>query len=404
MGGVRWEPILRIAAGIITSWGRAASRALNGETLFKVAVIFGTRPEAIKMAPVIRALKAEPGEFRTLVWVTAQHRELLDQVLDFFEVTPDRDFGIMRPGQDVFDVTVSVLNGLKDVLLKDAPDLVLVHGDTTTAMAAGVAAFYRKVRVGHVEAGLRTGDKHNPFPEEMNRRIVGALADIHFAPTASARDNLLSEGVREGSVHVTGNTSIDALLTAMEKLGIPAGGLIARPGRRKVLVTAHRRESFGRGLENICLALKDLALKYPGLDIVFPVHPNPNVRMPVTEMLSGIGNVALTDPLEYLQFIRLMSESYMVLTDSGGVQEEAPSLGKPVLVLREVTERPEAVEAGTVMVVGTKRRGIVDAASRLLDDEGLYRSMSMAHNPYGDGFAARRIVDAVRGLRDSLRA
>ena len=366
--------------------------------MIKVAVIFGTRPEAIKMTPVIKELMGNPDSFHTTVWVTAQHRELLDQVLALFEIKPDYDLGIMKAGQDEFDVTSSVLSKLKSAFLKEKPDLVLVHGDTTTAMAASIAAFYMKTRIGHVEAGLRTHDKYHPFPEEMNRKIVGALADLHFAPTPAAKRNLLLEGVMESDIHVTGNTAVDALFLALDKLGISTGKTPYPRVEKKVLVTTHRRESFGVGLENICLALKELARLNPSIEFVFPAHPNPNVRKPVKSILGDIENIKLIEPLDYLPFVKLMSESYMILTDSGGVQEEAPSLGKPVLLMREVTERPEAVEAGTVAVVGTDKSAIIEMAMRLLTDKELYRNMSMSHNPYGDGKAAQRIVTIIKEL------
>jgi UDP-N-acetylglucosamine 2-epimerase (non-hydrolysing) len=377
--------------------------------MIKVLSIFGTRPEAIKMAPVINELKKHPDEFQSLVCVTAQHRQMLDQVLNLFTIRPDYDLDIMKPGQDLFDITCNVLQGLKGVLAGEKPDIVLVHGDTTTTMAASLASFYCGTRVGHVEAGLRTHNKHAPFPEEMNRRVTGAVADLHFAPTSAARENLLREGVAGSSIFITGNTVIDALL-AVADLVARDDGMRQRfasdfdfldPGKRLLLVTGHRRENFGAGFENICLALADIARRHPDTEILYPVHLNPNVQEPVRRIL-GDGshpNVHLIEPVDYLPFVYLMSRSYLIITDSGGVQEEAPSLGKPVLVMRETTERPEAVDAGTVKLVGTDRKKIVGEAALLLDSGVAYERMSMAHNPYGDGLAAKRIVDIVRSVR-----
>lgn len=393
-----------------------------------VMSIFGTRPEAIKMAPVIKLLESRPEQFRSLVCVTAQHRQMLDQVLNLFTIRPDYDLDIMKPGQDLFDVTCNVLQGLKSVFQSVRPDMVLVHGDTTTTMAASLAAYYCRIPVGHVEAGLRTHDKFAPFPEEINRTLTGSLADLHFAPTEAARQNLLREGVADKSIFVTGNTVVDALLMAVEK--IKAGNLeeeIIRqitdnyPNLQKVfsriasiqnseikiqnsddpkiiLVTGHRRENFGEGFENICHALADLAGRYPDVEVLYPVHLNPNVQEPVKRILGqgGLENVHLIEPVDYLPFVHLMNRAHLIITDSGGVQEEAPSLGKPVLVMRETTERPEAVTAGTVKLVGTDRDVIVAEASRLLDDEEAYRAMAMAHNPYGDGLAAGRIVEMLK--------
>jgi len=363
----------------------------------KVLTVFGTRPEAIKMAPVVKALSADPA-FDARVCVTAQHRRMLDQALSLFAIRPDFDLDLMRPGQDLSDMTADVLLGMRGVYRTWRPDLVLVHGDTTTTLAAGLSAFYAKIRVGHVEAGLRTFDKYAPWPEEMNRSIAGVVADLHFAPTARARANLLREGVPDSAVHVTGNTVIDALQDVVRRLrgdavlrrDVEAGFGFLDPGKRIVLVTGHRRENFGRGFENICRALADIAAR-GDVQVVYPVHLNPNVQDPVRRILAAVTGVTLLEPLDYLPFVHLMDRSALVITDSGGVQEEAPSLGKPVLVMRDVTERPEAVEAGTVKLVGTDRARIVSEANRLLDDPAAYEAMSRAHNPYGDGMAASRI-------------
>ncbi len=368
-------------------------------TPIDVLLVFGTRPEAIKMAPVHRAL-ASDGRFRVKVCVTAQHREMLDQVLELFSIEPAYDLDLMRPGQDLTSVTASVLEGLKEVLQDAAPDFVLVHGDTTTTMAASLAAYYARIPVGHVEAGLRTGDIYSPWPEEMNRRLTGAIAALHFAPTEGAQANLLREGVTEDRVAVTGNTVIDALLTVIEQVRATdeADFLQRFDGidfsRSLVLVTGHRRESFGRGFEQICEALAKLA-ETPDVEIVYPVHLNPNVQEPVQRVLGSLPNVHLLEPQEYLPFLFLMDRARLVITDSGGIQEEAPSLGKPVLVMRTTTERPEAVDAGTVRLVGTEVDAIVNATRELLLDEERYRSMSVAHNPYGDGKASQRIADAL---------
>lgn len=376
--------------------------------MVNILSVFGTRPEAIKMAPVIRELNKHPDRFRSAVCVTAQHRQMLDQVLNLFEIRPDYDLDIMKPGQDLFDITCNVLQGLKSVIAREKPDMVLVHGDTTTTMAASMAAFYRGARVGHVEAGLRTHNRHAPFPEEMNRRVTGALADLHFAPTGAARDNLLREGIAEESILVTGNTVIDALLEVAGLLRcdevlqqrFAAEFPFLDADRRLILVTGHRRENFGAGFESICQSLADIARAHPDTDILYPVHLNPNVQEPVRRIL-GNGdhpNVHLIEPVDYLPFVYLMSRSYLIITDSGGVQEEAPSLGKPVLVMRETTERPEAVAAGTVKLVGTDRKKIVEEASLLLDSRTAYEGMSMAHNPYGDGMAAERIAGKLMTL------
>jgi UDP-N-acetylglucosamine 2-epimerase (non-hydrolysing) len=364
--------------------------------------IFGTRPEAIKMAPVVKMLESQPERFRSIVCVTAQHRQMLDQVLNLFAITPDYDLNIMKPGQNLFDVTCNVLQGLKAVLEKEQPDMILVHGDTTTTLAAALAAYYFRIPVGHVEAGLRTHNKFAPYPEEINRRVTGVLADLHFAPTEHARDNLLHEGVAAETIFVTGNTVIDALLSVVKILK-ESQELTERCEReysylstdkRLILVTGHRRENFGEGFENICRALADIAGRYPDVEIIYPVHLNPNVQEPVQRIMGGSGlrNIHLVEPVDYLPFVYLMQRSHLIITDSGGVQEEAPSLGKPVLVMRETTERPEAVEAGTVKLVGTDREAIVAAAHMLLEDHDAYRQMSMAHNPYGDGKAAVRII------------
>jgi UDP-N-acetylglucosamine 2-epimerase (non-hydrolysing) len=370
-------------------------------SVLKVMTVFGTRPEAIKMAPVVNALLAQPGNFKVSVCVTAQHRQMLDQVLQLFDIVPDHDLDIMQPGQDLFDITANILGGMKAVLAIDRPDLMLVHGDTTTTLAASLAAYYARVPLGHVEAGLRTGNKYAPYPEEINRKLTGAVADLHFAPTTASRDNLLREGIDPSSIHVTGNTVIDALMLVVARLkndvllrrGIEERFAFLDPRKRVVLVTGHRRENFGPGFESICNALADMAEAQPDVEIVYPVHLNPNVRRPVNEILAArcLANVHLIEPLDYLPFVYLMERSHLIITDSGGVQEEAPSLGKPVLVMRDTTERPEAVSAGTVILVGTSRERIVQQTLRLLRDESAYQQMSHAHNPYGDGQAADRI-------------
>jgi UDP-N-acetylglucosamine 2-epimerase (non-hydrolysing) len=373
----------------------------------KVMLVFGTRPEAIKMAPLVKGLQACP-DLQTVVCVTAQHREMLDQVLRLFDIVPEHDLNIMKPGQDLFDITGNILHGLKGVFAQEQPDLVLVHGDTTTTLATSLAAYYARIAVGHVEAGLRTGNKHAPFPEEMNRKLTGALADIHFAPTPASQANLLREGVAADTIHVTGNTVIDALLAVVDKLrNDPALQAefaqrfsFLAPQRRLVLVTGHRRENFGEGFQNICNALADIAAEHADVQVLYPVHLNPNVRRPVNDILAarGLANVHLIDPVDYLPFVYLMDRAHIIVTDSGGIQEEAPSLGKPVLVMRDTTERPEAVEAGTVQLVGTSREKIVAEARRLLTDQQAYAKMSRAHNPYGDGQAVQRIVAHVRAF------
>ena len=375
----------------------------------RVLLVFGTRPEAIKMCPLVKEFQKYPGDFETLVCVTGQHREMLDQVLHIFGVEPDFDLNIMKQGQDLFDVTSRVLVGMRDVLDKANPDVVLVHGDTTTSMAAAMAAFYRQIPVGHVEAGLRTHNIYSPWPEEMNRQITGRISTYDFAPTPLSRQNLLDEGVDPEKITVTGNTVIDALHwvveNVMEKGYIPKDPSVAalpRGDRRLVLITGHRRENFGEGFISMCTAIRDLAIKYPEVDFVYPMHLNPNVRKAVGEVFGSEisrqarndkgGNLFFIEPLDYLDFVYLMSRSYLVLTDSGGIQEEAPGLGKPVLVMRDTTERPEALEAGTVRLVGTDYERIMAEVSALMDDPAHYRAMSQAVNPYGDGKACPRIV------------
>ncbi len=374
----------------------------------KVMVVFGTRPEAIKMAPLVKALQANSG-LQTVVCVTAQHRQMLDQVLRLFEITPEHDLDVMKPGQDLYDITSNILLGLRPVLAAERPDWVLVHGDTTTTLATTLAAYYARIPVAHIEAGLRTGDKYAPFPEEMNRKITGAVADLHFAPTTASEANLLAEGVPAASIHVTGNTVIDALLAVVNKLKTSATlqtELAERfrfldASKRLILVTGHRRENFGEGFQNICHALADVAERHPEVEILYPVHLNPNVRQPVQDILAarGLSNVHLIEPVDYLPFVYLMNRSHLIITDSGGVQEEAPSLGKPVLVMRETTERPEAVAAGTVKLVGTSREAIVRECERLLTDSDAYQAMSRAHNPYGDGKAVARIVHTLTNMQ-----
>lgn len=373
----------------------------------KVLSVFGTRPEAIKMAPVVKELEKHPDCFESIVCVTAQHRQMLDQVLSLFDIKPKYDLNIMKPGQDLFDVTCNVLLGLKPVLERERPDIVLVHGDTTTTLAASLAAYYCRITVGHVEAGLRTHNKYAPFPEEINRRVTGALTEIHFAPTEAARNNLLAEGVSKGTIHVTGNTVVDALLTVVDR--IKKNVAIRREmehkfsfldaSKRLILVTGHRRENFGDGFENVCHALAKIAELRSDVEILYPVHLNPNVQEPVKRILGNgnqNNNIHLIEPVDYLPFVYLMDRSCFIVTDSGGVQEEAPSLGKPVLVMRETTERPEAVDVGTVKLVGTDRDKIIAETLRLLDDGEAYRAMSMAHNPYGDGQAATRIIETLK--------
>lgn len=375
----------------------------------KILTIFGTRPEAIKLVPVVRALLKYPDRFHSLVCVTAQHREMLDQVLHIFEIQPDYDLNIMKPRQDLHGLTSEILLKLKDLLEEVKPDLILVQGDTTTTFTASLAAYYGKIRIGHVEAGLRTYNKYSPFPEEANRRLTSVIADYHFPPTERAKLNLLKEGVPPERVFVTGNTVIDALLWMVDRQSslenqrrmkdFLKGALrIPVENGRLVLVTAHRRESFGQGFENICRALREIASRNPDVNIVYPVHLNPNVREPVQRIIGSIDRIHLIEPLEYEPFVYLMNRSYMILTDSGGIQEEAPSLGRPVLVMREVTERPEAVDAGTAKLVGTRADRIVDETQRLLDDAEEYRRRASIQNPYGDGRAAERIVEILSRL------
>ena len=366
----------------------------------KVLVVFGTRPEAIKMAPLVKQLQSH-SSIITKVCVTAQHRQMLDQVLDLFNITPDYDLNIMKPGQTLADVTTNILNGLSPILINDRPDIVLVHGDTATTFATSLAAYYQKIKVGHVEAGLRTGDIYSPWPEEANRRLTGVLSTYHFAPTQTSLNNLVKENVDTSCICVTGNTVIDALLSVVNKLQQPNNlptqiskeFSFVSEDRKIILVTGHRRENFGSGFENICQALKQIANQFPDVDIVYPVHLNPNVQEPVKRILSSVNNIHLIQPLDYLPFVYLMNKSHIILTDSGGIQEEAPSLGKPVLVMRDTTERPEAVEAGTVKLVGTHTSTIVSNIASLLTDPHEYEQMSIAHNPYGDGQASQRIID-----------
>ena len=377
----------------------------------KIMLVFGTRPEAIKMAPLVKEFQKYPEEFKTIVCVTGQHREMLDQVLHIFEITPDYDLNIMKQGQDLYDVTARVLTGMRDVLKEVQPDIVLVHGDTTTSTASALAAFYQQIPVGHVEAGLRTHNIYSPWPEEMNRLITGRIASYHFSPTPLSRQNLLDEGVKESFIAVTGNTVIDALYIVVDKikndkkLGEELEGVLQasgydinrlQDGKKLVLITGHRRENFGDGFISMCKAIQTLTKQYPDVDFVYPMHLNPNVRKPIHEVfgedLSNLGNMFFIEPLEYLSFVYLMEKSTIVLTDSGGIQEEAPGLGKPVLVMRDTTERPEALKAGTVRLVGTNYDKIVDEVSALLDNEAYYEKMSKAVNPYGDGVACERIV------------
>ena len=380
----------------------------------KIMLVFGTRPEAIKMAPLVKEFQKYPDKFQTIVCVTGQHRQMLDQVLDIFDIKPDYDLNIMKQGQDLYDVTARVLTGMRDVLSEAKPDVVLVHGDTTTSTAAALAAFYQQIPVGHVEAGLRTHNIYSPWPEEMNRQITGRIATYHFAPTPLSRENLIAEGIATDKITVTGNTVIDALYMVIDKIKRDsaldsklnaelksAGYDVDRlaNGRKMVLITGHRRENFGDGFISMCRAIKALTEKYPDVDFVYPMHLNPNVRRPIHEGfgddLSGLGNMFFIEPLEYLSFVYLMEKSTIVLTDSGGIQEEAPGLGKPVLVMRNTTERPEALDAGTVKLVGTDYDKIVNEVSRLLDGVEYYDKMSKAVNPYGDGSASYRIVESI---------
>lgn len=381
----------------------------------KIMLVFGTRPEAIKMAPLVKEFQKHPEQFETIVCVTGQHRQMLDQVLDLFEIKPDYDLNIMKQGQDLYDVTSRVLLGMRDVLKEAKPDVVLVHGDTTTSTASALAAFYQQFPVGHVEAGLRTHNIYSPWPEEMNRQITGRIAKYNFAPTPLSRTNLLAEGVSDASISITGNTVIDALYWVVNKIknttslneklttelanaGYDTSRLAG--GKKLVLITGHRRENFGDGFISMCKAIKALTEKYPEVDFVYPMHLNPNVRKPIHEVFGenfdGLGNMFFIEPLEYLSFVFIMEKSNIVLTDSGGIQEEAPGLGKPVLVMRDTTERPEAIEAGTVKLVGTDYAKIVDETSQLLDNEAYYEKMSKAVNPYGDGLACGRIVELLQ--------
>ena len=380
----------------------------------KVMLVFGTRPEAIKMAPLVKEFQKQPKRVETVVCVTGQHREMLDQVLKIFDIKPDYDLNIMKQGQDLYDVTARVLTGMRDVLKEVKPDVVLVHGDTTTSTAAALAAFYQQIPVGHVEAGWRTHNIYSPWPEEMNRLLTGRLATYHFSPTPLSRNNLIKESVDDRNIIITGNTVIDALYWVVDKIKnnkeldneledilSKAGYDVNRlnNGKKLVLITGHRRENFGDGFINMCTAIKDLTVKYPDLDFVYPMHLNPNVRKPIHEVfgenLSGLKNMFFIEPLEYLSFVYLMEKSSIVLTDSGGIQEEAPGLGKPVLVMRDTTERPEALDAGTVKLVGTDYNKIVNEVSSLIDDKAAYEKMSKAVNPYGDGLACGRIVNAL---------
>ena len=378
----------------------------------KIMLVFGTRPEAIKMAPLVKEFQKHPENFETIVCVTGQHREMLDQVLHLFDIQPNYDLNIMKQGQDLYDVTARVLVGMRNVLKESQPDIVLVHGDTTTSTAAALAAFYQQIPVGHIEAGLRTHNIYSPWPEEMNRLITGRIATYHFAPTPLSRQNLLKENVSDSAITVTGNTVIDALYWVVDKIKndssleadlrnllVKAGYDVNRlqDGKKLVLITGHRRENFGDGFISMCTAIKDLTQKYPEVDFVYPMHLNPNVRKPIHEVfgedLSNLGNIFFIEPLEYLSFVYLMEKSAIVLTDSGGIQEEAPGLGKPVLVMRDTTERPEALEAGTVKLVGTDYDKIVAEVSTLLDNQDYYDTMSKAVNPYGDGLACKRIIE-----------
>lgn len=382
--------------------------------MLKVMLVFGTRPEAIKMAPLVKEFQKHEDTFQTIVCVTGQHRQMLDQVLQLFDIVPDYDLNIMKQGQDLYDVTARVLTGLRDVLQEARPDVVLVHGDTTTSTAAALAAFYQQIPVGHVEAGLRTHNIYSPWPEEMNRQLTGCIATWHFAPTALSRENLLREAVADDHIVVTGNTVIDALYWVVNKIKTDAalndelGNLLEQAGydvhrldngRKLVLITGHRRENFGDGFIHMCTAIRDLTQKYPDVDFVYPMHLNPNVRKPIHEVfgedLTGLGNMFFIEPLEYLSFVYLMEKAAIVLTDSGGIQEEAPGLGKPVLVMRDTTERPEALAAGTVKLVGTDYAKIVGEVSTLLEDAAAYERMSKAVNPYGDGLACSRVVGSL---------
>lgn len=381
----------------------------------KIMLVFGTRPEAIKMAPLVKEFRKHPNMFETIVCVTGQHRQMLDQVLEIFDIQPDYDLNIMKQGQDLYDITAGVLIGMRDVLDKEKPDVVLVHGDTTTSTAAAISAFYRQIPVGHVEAGLRTHNLYSPWPEEMNRQVTGRIAEYNFAPTPLSKENLLKENVAEEKISVTGNTVIDALYMVVDEiknnhsLNSELNNILKKAGydvdrlkndKKLILITGHRRENFGDGFISMCRAIKALTEKYPDVDFVYPMHLNPNVRKPIHEVfgenLKGLGNMFFIDPLEYLSFVYLMEKSNIVLTDSGGIQEEAPGLGKPVLVMRDTTERPEALSAGTVKLVGTDYDKIVNEVSHLIDDKDHYEKMSKTVNPYGDGHACERIVNRLK--------
>ena len=371
----------------------------------KILIVFGTRPEAIKMAPLVKELE-KTKEFESKVCITAQHREMLDQVLKIFDIKPDYDLNIMKPNQDLYDITSNILLGMKDVLNDFKPNLVLVHGDTTTTFATTLASFYQKIDVGHIEAGLRTGNIYSPWPEEANRKLTGVLAKYHFAPTLTAKENLLKENIKEKNIIITGNTVIDALFLALgkikknkklqqeifKKFSFPLSVIDSK----FILITGHRRENFGNGFINICESIRELAIKYPEINFIYPVHLNPNVQKPVNKILSNVSNIYLIEPLDYLPFVYLMSKSYLILTDSGGIQEEAPSLGKPVLVMRDTTERPEAVKAGTVKLVGTNKEKIIDEVSKLIEKKEEYKKMSQAYNPYGDGKSSKKIINFLK--------
>ena len=384
---------------------------LENREMKKIMLVFGTRPEAIKMAPLVKQFQKFPNQFETIVCVTGQHREMLDQVLSLFDIVPDYDLNIMKHGQDLYDITSRVLLGMRDIFTKTTPDLVLVHGDTTTSTATSLAAFYQKIAVGHIEAGLRTNDIYNPWPEEINRQITGRIANFHFAPTKLSKANLQKEGVSESTISVTGNTVIDALYYVIDVMkkdpetAIKVETLIESVGytnlkaskNKKVLITGHRRENFGEGFLNICKAIKELSIKFPKVDFIYPMHLNPNVRKPIKEVFNKEtpSNVYFIEPLDYLPFVYLLNKSDIILTDSGGIQEEAPGLGKPVLVMRNTTERPEALEAGTVKIVGTSIQKIVFEVSKLVEDKEYYNIMSKAQNPYGDGKSCQRIVEII---------
>ena len=375
----------------------------------KILIIFGTRPEAIKMAPLIKEFEKNQSSFNTKVCITAQHREMLDQVLKLFNIKPDYDLDIMQPGQNLSEITSGIIQKIKPILEEVNPDLILVHGDTTTTFSASIAAYYQKIKIGHVEAGLRTGNIYSPWPEEGNRKLTGMLAEYHFAPTETSKNNLINEGIDKSKILVTGNTVIDSLKLTLAKIknnkdiSLRLVQALRKRGvhnlnSKFILVTGHRRENFGQGFINICKALKNIAEKNPLINIIYPVHLNPNIRIPVNEILCDVDNIKLIEPLQYEEFIYLMSKSYFILTDSGGIQEEAPSLGKPVLVMRDSTERPEAVEAGTVKLVGSSTKTIVKEVQLLIDDFNEYQKMSKAHNPYGDGSASKKIVDMLRAI------